>query len=531
MSQLVEKADRDATAATYRANCGVCGTAHELIASRGAIEGARDLMHRLREDSRFGREGKMFGVLVGKTPEGTVVRLDAFSGMLDGESFARGFVGPTRSSRLTAEAERETLAALTALSGEIASLDVASAQRAVVVTKARFDGEIDRLVTRRREQKERRERERLSGTTTDARLRDLEAISQREGGEIRALRRERRTALEPAEHALVEVRTRATRFRRERRERSKALQTAMHDTHGLLNFAGRYARLDEFFATGVPTGTGECCAPKLLHEAALRGIQPTGVAEFWWGPSPASGEREHMKFYPPCTEKCGPILGHLLCGLEDPEPPIAVLYEDEDLLAVDKPAGLLSVPGRTSDRADCVETRLTLLRPGEFLRAAHRLDQATSGVLLLARSIDAYRKLSAAFAEGQVEKEYRARVAGVVLLDEGEVRLPLRADLDDRPRQVVDPENGRTAATKFVVLSRGERSTGLRLLPRSGRTHQLRVHCASPEGLGAPIVGDRLYGDGQNGDRLMLHAERLALEHPTTGTRIEVRAPSPKWGV
>lgn len=505
----------------YRGWCGACAAPHELQATPEALDAAQELVRRLEHDPRFGQEGKMIGVLCGTAPDRTDIRLHAFSGMIDGDPYAEGFVGPTRPHQLTAQAERETLRTLRRLSTEIASIDLGPAKSAIAETKARFDGEIARLAAARAEGKAERAEVRASGAT-DADLAALEATSQREGGRLRALRAERKRALDPLERELADLSERRTRLRRERRARSRALQSSMHEVHGLANFAGRYAKLDEFFASGVPTGTGECCAPKLLHEAALRGIRPTGVAELWCGPPPPSGGRAHGLLYPPCEEKCAPILGHLLCGMASPAPPIAVLFEDDDLLAVDKPAGLLSVPGRTSNRADSVETRLSLLRPGEFLRAAHRLDQPTSGVLLLARSLDVYRELSRAFAEGNIEKEYRARVHGVVRPNAGEIRLPLGPDLRERPRQRVDRAGGREAWSTFRVLARGETTTDLELQPHTGRTHQLRIHCASAEGLAAPIVGDRLYGKDDAAPRLLLHARRVALVHPRTSARLEI---------
>lgn len=482
-------------------------------------------MAELASDRRFGREGKMFGVLVGRDPRGRDVRLRAFSGMLDGHPWADGFVGPTRPGRLTEAAERSTLEALQRIERELAAIDVGSLERRHATTKARFDEEIAPLVQDRLQQKRSRAELRRRGLPP-ARLADLDAISRREGGRIRALRRERRRALEPIEAALAERRRRRDTLRRERRRRSRQLQDEMHASHGLVNFAGRHASLASLFPGGIPTGTGECCAPKLLHEAALRGVRPEGAVEFWWGPAPPGGGREHRRAYGPCREKCSPILGHLLCGHESPAPPIEILHEDEDLLVVNKPAGLLAVPGRGLAHADCVETRLSLLRPGSFVRAPHRLDEATSGVLVLARSARAHRLVSRAFADGRVEKEYRARLDGCVARDSGVLRLPLRPDVADRPRQVVDLVGGRPARTRYAVLTRRGDATDVRLHPETGRTHQLRVHCASTLGLGAPILGDALYGRGRD-VRLWLHAARLVLPHPRTGDPLEIVAAAP----
>lgn len=523
-----------AEVAIYRGWCRTCATEHGLERTEDAIRAARGLMARLRDDPRFGHEGKMMGVLVGRAADGTRRELHAFSGMIDGNPSAHGFVGPTRAGILTADAEKATLAQLTALSHEIEAIDVAGAERALVEARAAFDARLSSLgrarLRARRARAERRAALEAESRDAPEELAEMIAASQREGGRIRALRRERREAIEPLAATLEHRRETRRRLRAKRRDISRTLQLDMHASHGLLSFSGRHARLEEFFVDGtrIPAGTGECCAPKLLQEAALLGIRPTGAAEFWWGPPPPAGGREHGAFYPPCEEKCDPILGHLLCGLERPAAPVTVLYEDDDLLAIDKPAGLLSVPGRGTRGADCVETRLALLRPEDpFLRAVHRLDQATSGVLLLARSESAHRALSGAFAGGLVHKEYRARVAGHVARDRGTIRLPLRPDVEDRPRQVVDPARGRPAVTQYRVVERCHDRTELALWPRTGRTHQLRVHCAHDGGLGAPILGDTLYGSAEDAARLFLHATDLAIPHPRTGHRLDLQAPLP----
>ena len=477
-------------------------------------------------------EGKMLGVLLAETAAGERVELRAFSGMLDGRPFAEGYVGPTRPAWLTERAESVTLHRLSVIGEELAGLDVTGALGDLQAARRSFDREIASAREQRREGKRRRAEQRRGWSADDERQHraEFERISQREGGLLRALIRQRRLSLEPLLERLADVESRRRGLRRERRLLSRTLQASMHDLHGLVNFAGRHRLLRDFFpaSSGVPTGTGECCAPKLLQEAALRGLRPVGLAEFWWGPPRPGGGREQGRFYPPCDEKCAPLLGHLLCGRENPHPAIPILFEDDAMIAVDKPPGLLSVPGRTADRADSVETRLLLLRPAEpDLRAVHRLDQATSGVLLLARTPEAYRRLSAAFAEGAVHKEYRARVRGSVDVESGEIRLPLRADPRDRPRQIICEQEGRPASSRFEVVGRGSGTVDLRLLPRTGRTHQLRVHCADPRGLDAPILGDYLYGRDETGGRLALHAHRIRLRHPLTGRPLEIQAPLP----
>jgi tRNA pseudouridine32 synthase/23S rRNA pseudouridine746 synthase len=217
-------------------------------------------------------------------------------------------------------------------------------------------------------------------------------------------------------------------------------------------------------------------------------------------------------------------MGFLLSGLSQPKE-ITLLHEDTWIIVANKPAGLLSVPGRTSDRQDSLLTRLRDRFPHDPLFPVHRLDQDTSGILLFARDLDTYRRLTRQFQERRVYKGYEAILAGPVIPDEGVIDLPLWGDPGDRPYQKVNHQLGKPSVTKFRVLSRKATYTRVEFLPLTGRTHQLRVHAA--EGLGAPIVGDRLYGKGERGDRLCLHARELHFEHPWTGGAIVLRTETP----
>jgi len=266
----------------------------------------------------------------------------------------------------------------------------------------------------------------------------------------------------------------------------------------------------------MPTGTGDCCAPKLLHYAATHGLKPLAMAEFWWGTPSTQDHKISGEFYGACRDRCQPLMGFLLSGLEENRRQKAddflILYEDEWLMAVDKPAGLLSVPGRYRDRQDSVLSRLRSTDPE--LRPVHRLDQDTSGILLLARDLQTYHHLSQQFQQRQVQKVYEAVVAGAIAVDEGGIELPLWGNLADRPRQTVDWQRGKPSTTKFRVLIRADRFTRIELLPITGRTHQLRVHAVA--GLGTPILGDRLYGCQAGAARLHLHAKQLIIQHPQT---------------
>jgi tRNA pseudouridine32 synthase/23S rRNA pseudouridine746 synthase len=312
-------------------------------------------------------------------------------------------------------------------------------------------------------------------------------------------------------------------LKQERKILSRQLQAELHASYALTNFAGQSQALSQLFAKGLPTGTGECCAPKLLHYAASHQLQPLALAEFWWGPASARGDRQPGQFYGACLERCQPIMGFLLTGLEPDcesipaDLTLSIFAQGEQWLAVAKPAGLLSVSGRDRRQQDSVFSRLQLSHPdGANLLPVHRLDQDTSGILLFARNRGAHRHLTAQFRERKVHKLYEAILEGVLLANHGQIDLPLWGDPSDRPRQKVDWQRGKPSQTQFKVIDRTQTTTRLELIPLTGRTHQLRVHLSDSSGLGIPIVGDRLYGTGLNipGDRLYLHAKTLEFRDP-----------------
>ena len=316
---------------------------------------------------------------------------------------------------------------------------------------------------------------------------------------------------------------------------SRELQDWIFSSYKVLNGLGEEKSVKEIFALrGLipPGGTGDCAAPKLLNHAFRCGLKPIAMGEFWAGRSPAGEVREQGRFYPSCTGKCGPLLSWMLQGVAvDPNPLDVgfteegagpeIIFEDEFLIVACKPAGMLSVPGRTG-AGSLLEWLRTLRGPG--IESCHRLDMDTSGLMVFAKSVEVKAAMEAQFGGREVEKTYRARlVAGAKPFSRatrGTIALPLGADYYDRPRQMVDPLNGKKAVTEYEVLEflpSGE--TDIRFHPLTGRTHQLRVHAAATEGLGHPIKGDRLYG-AADGGRLWLHAESLEFTHPVTGERM-----------
>lgn len=310
-----------------------------------------------------------------------------------------------------------------------------------------------------------------------------------------------------------------------RKEKSNDLQKRLFDEYHFRNQLGFDKSVWDIFQESLqkdpPAGAGECAAPKLLQFAYLNQLKPIALAEFWWGASPKSEIRKHGHFYPACRGKCEPILGHMLKGLDVDSNPmlenpaegkaLPIVFEDEHILVVNKPAEFLSVPGKTI--TDCVFTRISHFYPnatGPLI--IHRLDMATSGILLLAKTKRAHKYLQYQFIHRTIEKTYIALLDGIVEAESGLIDLPLRIDVDDRPRQLVCFEHGKPAQTEWKVLDRKNGETRIEFHPITGRTHQLRMHAAHHLGLNLPIVGDDLYGT--KADRLHLHAASLTFRHP-----------------
>lgn len=310
----------------------------------------------------------------------------------------------------------------------------------------------------------------------------------------------------------------------------EGLSQAIFSESVLTNAAGHQCSISQLFPQQLPlAGTGDCAAPKLLNYANQHQFQPIALAEFWWGDSPEAEVRRHGRCYPPCRGKCGPLLPYMLEGLRLDKPELlgsgisegalTTVYEDDAIVVLDKPAGLLSVPGNRV--TDSVLTRLQQRYPkatGPIL--VHRLDLSTSGLLIAAKNADAHKTLQKQFIDRNIQKRYVALLEGTLKDSQGLVDLPLRIDFDDRPRQVVCDIYGKSAQTRWEVVERSNNQTRVHFYPLTGRTHQLRLHAAHQQGLGHPIVGDELYG--LVGDRLCLHAEKLTFQHPTTKRTLTV---------
>ena len=311
-----------------------------------------------------------------------------------------------------------------------------------------------------------------------------------------------------------------------RKQLSTKLQKQIFKQYQLLNKDKKSADILEIFNRfadhSPPSGSGDCAAPKLLQFAFLHNLEPISMAEFWWGKQPKSEIRKHGHFYPSCQTKCKPILQHMLNGIPLDNNPVLdnpaenilleIVYQDNDIVVVNKPSGLLSVPGKHI--SDSVCTRIKQQFSQHQITIVHRLDMSTSGLMVLSLNTRAHKNLQKQFNAKQVTKQYIADVVGLITSDSGIIKLPLRGDINDRPRQLVCHQHGKYAETHWRVIAREKHSTRLQLTPITGRTHQLRVHCAHPEGLNLPIVGDDLYGTAAR--RLHLHAQQLEFTHPIT---------------
>ena len=552
--------------------------------------------------------GKMFGVLVVEYEDesGALQRgfLAAYSGLLGGRNDWPYFVPPVFDAQQPDGHFKRTEREISAINREIAAIEhdpeylqsVAQHEQ----TKKRLQAEVDAFKAEVDAAKVRRDARRKSGEPLSE---EEQAEMIRESQFMKAELRRRRKAMEQANSTLhIPHSTFLKSLQRKRKQMSDELQRWLFAAYRMLNAKGEERDLIDIFREYThampPAGAGDCCAPKLLQYAYLHHLRPVCMAEFWWGESPASEIRHHLHYYPACRSKCLPILTHMLKGLDVAPNPLAqkrhtaeprVLYADEYIMVVDKPAGMLSVPGKAesvrsefSDSANIsveeyfanlqlptnsqftteqftigeADNSKLKIQNSKFLKAAHRLDMDTSGLLVLARTEQAYVELQRQFASRETVKRYEAVLSGVPTQNSKlktqnssaqpsgcleAISLPLIADINDRPRQRVDMEHGKPALTLYNIVEVravdantavayttkkvDKRRTLVHLYPKTGRTHQLRVHCAHPLGLACPILGDPLYGI-ERADRMYLHAAELTFRHPVTDETMHFLSPS-----
>ena len=552
--------------------------------------------------------GKMFGVLVVEyeDEEGALQCgfLAAYSGLLGGRNDWPYFVPPVFDAQQPDGHFKRTEREISAINCEIAAIENDAEYLQSVAqheeTMKRLQAEVDAFKAEVDAAKARRDARRKSGEPLS---KDEQAEMIRESQFMKAELRRRRKAMEQADSTLTTHHSTFLKsLQRKRKQMSDELQRWLFSAYRMLNAKGEERDLIDIFREYThampPAGAGDCCAPKLLQYAYLHHLRPVCMAEFWWGESPASEIRHHLHYYPACRSKCLPILTHMLKGLDVAPNPLAqkrhsaeprVLYADEYIMVVDKPAGMLSVPGKAesvrskfSDSANIsveeyfanlqlptnsqftteqftigeADNSKLKIQNSKFLKAAHRLDMDTSGLLVLARTEQAYVELQRQFASRETVKRYEAVLSGVPTQNSKlktqnssvqpsgcleAISLPLIADINDRPRQRVDMEHGKPALTLYNIVEVravdantavayttkkvDKRRTLVHLYPKTGRTHQLRVHCAHPLGLACPILGDPLYGT-ERADRMYLHAAELTFRHPVTDETMHFLSPS-----
>jgi tRNA pseudouridine32 synthase / 23S rRNA pseudouridine746 synthase len=485
--------------------------------------------------------GKMFGVLVVEAPDGRLGVLRGFSGQLEATWPTLGFVAPLSDTVARTTLEHHADLAVKALTRRLEAFEASPAYtlaHQVVAQSLAAHAEAKAQLKARHAQRQ-ADRQRARAATTDpVALHALDEQSRFDDRERRQLEARFRTQHAALVADLARLERHRLALSRLRRVVSQEAMRRIADQALLTNTKGERSTVRERFSPAEPSwGAGDCAAPRLLQAAIDEHLRPVALAEFWWGSPPAGGGRVQGMFFPACREKCGPLLPFLLDGLPVAErqtwkprfierDALEVLHEDERFLVVLKPEGLLSVPARDATITDSVLARLRRRFPnasGSLL--VHRLDLDTSGLLLAALDAEAFTALQAQFIARTVHKRYLALLDGVVAEDHGVIDLPLRVDLEQRPRQLVDEQFGKPARTEWAVLSRGDGETRVALFPLTGRTHQLRVHLSHPRGLGVPIKGDRLYG--RPSTRLYLHAESLRFRHPTTGVLITVESKAP----
>ena len=485
------------------------------------------------------RQGKMFGVLIVQTEHGEIGYLAAFSGILAGKNLHPFFVPPVYdllqpqgffkieeeniSSINRNIRQLENDKAYAALSAELART-IQSAENILATAKAQL-----------KEAKTAREQRRKEKELNAQEEAELIRESQFQKAEYKRLERSWKARITTLQTQTEDWERRISALKSERKTRSAALQQKLFEQFGMLNYRGEVKNLCEIFGQTVhktpPAGAGECAAPKLLQQAYLHGWKPIAMAEFWWGDSPKTEIRHHGHYYPACKGKCEPILQHMLQGLQVEENPmlkrmqvpsqnLEIVYEDPWLSVINKPAGMLSVPGK-EDAVSVYSLMRRQYPEADGPLTVHRLDMGTSGLMLIAKSKRVHQNLQAQFKNRLVRKRYVALLEGIVPEDKGTVDLPLCLNPLDRPRQMVHTEHGKPAITDYQVLERldGKR-TRIAFYPRTGRTHQLRIHAAHPLGLHCPIIGDELYG--KKAERLYLHAEYLEFTHPITGETLKI---------
>lgn len=482
---------------------------------------AADNLQTLIETSNWSHDftkiGKMFGVLVCKNQKGQLGYLAAVSGDLQ-DSDTSNILVPSVNQKVD---EAHDKISVQLINEKILKLQVEpqfiKLQKLYEKDQHQYKHELSKLKQKQKLAKKDRDLRRSSGE--DQKKLNQESINFKK--KIKYLKETQKNSLNAIHKKIQKHKAIIISLEEKRKIILKNLQTKKFNSYKFLD-ANRNSKdlIDIFNNFTPPSGTGDCAAPKLLQYAYKNNFKPICMAEFWWGAPHKSAIRKHKNFYPSCRSKCGPILNHMLKGLKVDDNPmlknygankqVKIIFEDSDIIIIDKPSGLLSVPGKKIN--DSVQSRF----PNYMI--IHRLDQETSGLMIMAKNKNAHKIIQMQFIQRSVKKQYLAILNGLVELKEGLIELPLRLDLDNRPKQLVCYDNGKNASTKYHAIKHIGNSTLIKLFPKTGRTHQLRVHCAHQFGLNTPIIGDTLYGCEDK--RLYLNAQIITFMHPTSKKEI-----------
>ena len=516
--------------------CPFCYEPHPL-----ALMAVEQVQHYVASRDEWADEmaaGKMLGVLVARDAGGRLGFLAAFSGNLAGSVRHDYFVPPVY-DLLDPQGEfKRGEAQISAVNHEVGQLENAPEWAAIKQREAAMQqdmrDELDNFKDLMTRHKQERDKQRSAGNLSSMEKEALLNQSRYEKAELKRIRQRFEAQLRELAEQMDVFQRGVDDLKARRKAMSEALQERIFRLFVVSNARGERRDLVEVFrplGALPPAGAGECCAPRLLNFAFSKGLIPLCMAEFWWGASPVGEVRHHGHFYPACRSKCKPILDFMLQGLDVEENPLGQqmvemtldeVYDDQWMTVLNKPSGMLSVPGKLLE--DSLLTRYKAAHPeAHGPVVVHRLDQETSGLIIFAKDKASHKILQQQFLDHAIKKRYIALLDGRIASDEGTIDLPIRPDVDDRPRQRVDHEHGKPALTRYRVLERTGAVTRVALEPLTGRTHQLRVHTSHPQGLNCPIVGDRLYGQASR--RLFLHAESITFAHPVTGEEMNLSCP------
>ncbi|WP_298782361.1 RluA family pseudouridine synthase [uncultured Polaribacter sp.] len=484
--------------------------------------------------------GKMFGVLVVKNQQNELGYIAAFSGKLADKSLPKKFVPPIFNMRTEGSFYIKGEKEIEQIGEEISLLKKDRKYLSLKKTVKKLKKTIDEdLAFQRKKMKLSKQNRKIRKRTAEKELslKDFEILNKTLIQEsfnqqffYKELLEYYDNKIKKSNQQLIDFENKISELKQRRKKISAKLQTTLFGKYQFLNQHKEKKGLLAIFdnpAIKPPAGAGDCSAPKLLQYAFQNELTPITMAEFWWGTSPNSEIRKHKNFYPACQGRCKPILNHMLQDIEmddnlllknlGEKQELEIIFEDDVIIIVNKPAEFLSVPGK--EITDSVYSRVKEKYPtatGPLI--VHRLDMSTSGILVLTKTKEANKIVQSQFIKRTIKKRYVALLDGNLSENSGTINLPMRLDLDDRPRQLVDFTHGKNAKTKWKVIEREDNKTRVHFFPITGRTHQLRVHAAHKEGLNASIIGDDLYGKKQN--RLHLHAEFIEFVHPTTNKLI-----------